>query len=260
MRTRIVLLVLAILAVAGFAALNWSEIIRPAPLLFGPVVADAPMGAILLGLLAFATLLFVIAAGTIRTRALMESRQHYKTLEAQRELADKAEASRFTDLRQHLDTQLRELRERDGVHMSESHKTMLENQRELRAQLEQINRTLAARLADIEHRLDARLDRLHVPAQPVAAMNTPATPTPAVPTVQHPVQTPPVHRETLHQAAREVEREHAAAQARRDAMPAANLHPVAAERIHQQQMNDRRQQPAADDKPASQQAGWRRWF
>lgn len=254
MRTRIVLLVVAILLVAGFAALNWSEIIRPAPLLFGPVIVDAAMGAILLGLLAFATLVFVLATGAIRTRALMESRQHYKTLEAQRELADKAEASRFTDLRQHLDTQLRELRERDGVHISESHQAMLENQRELRAQLEQINRTLAARLADIEHRLDTRLDRLHVPAQAVPAV-TPAMSTPAM---AAPMQ-PPVHRETLHPAAREVEREHAAAQARRDAMPVANPHPVAAERIHQQQMNERRPQ-GADDKPATQQAGWRRWF
>src|SRR5438128_68278 len=50
MRTRTIVLVVAILLVAGFAALNWSEIVRTSPLLFGPVVADAPMGLILLGL------------------------------------------------------------------------------------------------------------------------------------------------------------------------------------------------------------------
>src|SRR5690606_33161895 len=103
------------LLVAAFAALNWGEIIRPSPLLIGPVVMDAPMGAILLGLLALATIVFVLSAGTIRTQSLIESREHHKTLEAQRALADKAEASRFTDLRQHLDTQLGELRERDTI-------------------------------------------------------------------------------------------------------------------------------------------------
>ena len=45
MRSRSVLLVVAILLVAGFAALNWSEVVRPSPLLFGPVVMDAPLGA-----------------------------------------------------------------------------------------------------------------------------------------------------------------------------------------------------------------------
>jgi hypothetical protein len=32
MRTRTIALVVAILLVAGFAALNWAEIVRPAPL------------------------------------------------------------------------------------------------------------------------------------------------------------------------------------------------------------------------------------
>src|SRR4051812_42022218 len=52
MRARVVLLVVAILLIAAFAALNWSEVTRTSPLLFGPVVMDAPLGAILLGLLA----------------------------------------------------------------------------------------------------------------------------------------------------------------------------------------------------------------
>jgi len=111
MRTRFVLLVVAILLIAGFAALNWSEIIRPSPLLFGPVVMDAPLGAILLGLLALAVVVFALSAASMRTSTLLESRHHYKELEAQRALADKAEASRFTELRTHFDTHMRELRE-----------------------------------------------------------------------------------------------------------------------------------------------------
>ncbi|NNU43042.1 hypothetical protein [Ramlibacter montanisoli] len=42
MRSRFILMVVAILLIAGFAALNWTEIIRPTPVAFGPLVMDAP--------------------------------------------------------------------------------------------------------------------------------------------------------------------------------------------------------------------------
>ena len=112
MRARLIILVLAILAVAGFAALNWSEFLRTTPLSFGLVVAEAPFGLILLGMLAVALVAFLVVSGTQQTRYLVEAHQHAKALAAQRELADKAEASRFTDLRQHMDVQLRESRQR----------------------------------------------------------------------------------------------------------------------------------------------------
>ena len=159
MRTRTIALVVAILLVAGFAALNWAEIIRPAPLLFGPVVADAPMGLILLGLLALTLVLFLASSAAIRTQSLMDYRHHQKTLEAQRELADKAEASRFTDLRQHLDTHLKEMRERDAIAATEFDKAMAQNRREMQAQMEQMNRMVSARLNELEHRLESRFER-----------------------------------------------------------------------------------------------------
>ena len=67
MRTRAILLVLAVLAVAGFAALNWGEFLRSSPLLFGPVVMDAPLGLIMLLLLGLATVAFVLTTAAIRT-------------------------------------------------------------------------------------------------------------------------------------------------------------------------------------------------
>ena len=153
MRIRGILFVVAILLVAAFAALNWSEIARSVPLSFGVFVMEAPLGAILLGLLAVAAVAFALSSAAIRTQALVDSRTHHKTLEAQRALADTAEASRFTELRTHLDTQLRELRERDAIAATEFHKAMVNSQRELRTQLEQMNHTLAARLSDMDTRL-----------------------------------------------------------------------------------------------------------
>lgn len=164
MRARMIVLVVAILAVAGFAALNWSEFLRTTPLSFGLLVAEAPFGLILLGIITALLLTFVISSATSRTEYLMESRTHHKALEAQRDLAQKAEASRFTDLRQHLDAQLRENRQREAIAAAEFEKAMVQSQRELRTQLEQMNRLVAARLLEIETRIDARLDQRARPA------------------------------------------------------------------------------------------------
>ena len=67
MRARMIVLVIAILAVAGFVALNWSEFLRASPLSFGLVVADAPLGLILLGILTITLLTFLISSAHLRT-------------------------------------------------------------------------------------------------------------------------------------------------------------------------------------------------
>lgn len=167
MRARTVILVVAILLVAGFAALNWSEIVRSQPLSFGLFVTSAPLGMILLGLLVLTLVLFLASATAMHTRSLMDYRQHQKTLEAQRELADKAEASRFVDLRNHLDQHLKEMRERDVIAASEFDKAMLQTRREVQAQMEQINRMLSARLTEMEQRLAGA--RGPLPATPAAS-------------------------------------------------------------------------------------------
>jgi hypothetical protein len=225
MRTRTIVLVVAILLVAGFAALNWSEIVRPAPLLLGPVVMDAPLGLILLAVLAITLVLFLASTAAMRTQSLIDYRQHQKTLEAQRDLADKAEASRFVDLRQHLDTHLKEMRERDAIAASEFDKAMLQSRRELQTQMEQVNRTISARLNELEHRLEARLERAGIGRGPVVADVVPS---------------PAVHQPVPAQQVREAEiREE--------------------ERLRDERIRAGREEPAAAaDRPA--ETGWRRWF
>jgi len=227
MRTRTTLLVVAILLVAGFAALNWSEIVRSTPLSFGLMVTDAPLGLILLTLLGVTLVLFLAASAAMRTQSLLDYRTHQKTLEAQRDLADKAEASRFTDLRQHLDTHLKEMRERDAIAASEFDKAMLQSRREVQTQMEQMNRMLSARLNEMEQRLAGRT-------------------TSAVPPVRNDV-VPPVQDPAL--AARDVQvRE----QRLRDE-----------ERLRDESMRDERElrreeRATAADRPA--ESGWRKWF
>ncbi len=160
MRARLFFLVVAILLVAGFAAQNWAEFTRTSPLNFGLVVEEAPLGLIMLAVFGVTLLVFLLGSAMQESRHMVESSRHAKSLQAQRDLAEKAEASRFTELRQQLDTHLRDNRQRESVVASEFEKVMVQHQRELRSQLDAINRTLEGRLNELESHLEARLERL----------------------------------------------------------------------------------------------------
>ena len=81
MRARFLLLVLAILLVAGFAALNWPEVMRTSPLNFGLFTMDASLGAILLGLLALGLLLFMASSAMLRSRMMITENRFTRDLQ-----------------------------------------------------------------------------------------------------------------------------------------------------------------------------------
>lgn len=243
MRSRLPVLVVAILLVAAFAAMNWSEVVRPADLLIGPVVTEAPLGLILLSILGITLVAFMVSSTVATSRYNSETRQHLRSLEASRELADKAEASRFVELRNHLDTQLRELRQRDAIAATEIEKAMVNSQRELRTQLEQMNRTMAARLTELEHRLDARFER--TPGLTASAAR--------------PTMPQQVRQEHADMAAREahLREEHAREEKLREERR------LAEQRAMDERTVEHREERAvaADQRAAEQQpSGWRRWF
>lgn len=156
MRIRTVLLVLASVAVVLFTLLNWPEITRPTELNLGWQTTTAPLGLVLLGLLLLAGVVFLAVSASSHTRHLVETRQHAKTLQAQRDLAERAEASRFTDLRQQIETHLRESRQREATHATELDQSLGRHVRELRNQLQDLQRSLAMRLGEMEARLANR--------------------------------------------------------------------------------------------------------
>jgi hypothetical protein len=209
-------------------------------------VVDAPLGAILLALLALAVVVFALSAASMRTSTLLESRHHYKELEAQRSLADKAEASRFTELRQHFDTHLRELRERDAIAVTELEKSRLESQREIRTQLEQINRTVSARLNELEHRLESRFERMGGGRGPVVG-----TPVPMVRDEVHPNA---VQEHAQAQQVRETEA-HQAQMREEERMREERLRD---DRIREERELRGDKRETTPDRPA--ESGWRRWF
>ena len=164
MGPRLFVFLVASAAVAGFAALNWAEFMRPIPLNFLLIEAVAPLGLVLLVMLGITLLTALISSATHRTQNLLDARGHSKALQVQRDLAEKAEASRFTDLRQHLDAQLRENRQHEALAEAEFVKAVTQSHHELQVQMNEMNRTLISRLGDIEYRLDPRSDRTRTTA------------------------------------------------------------------------------------------------
>lgn len=163
MRARLVYIVLALIVVGGVAALNWTEFNRTEPMSFGLVTTEGSVGLFMLAAFGLTILVMLLSSAVQESRYMMESHRHAKALQAQRDLADKAEASRFTELRQYLDTNLRDNRQREAIAATEFEKAMVQSQRELRSQIEQVGRALDARLGQLEARIDGRPQR----AQPV---------------------------------------------------------------------------------------------
>ena len=105
----VILVVLAL--IAAFALVNWNALATPIPvsLLVGTV--DMPLGMMLLSALVGVVLLLGLYVLLLRTAMYTESRRMAQELAAQRELADKAEASRFTELSAHLAQQVAGLKQ-----------------------------------------------------------------------------------------------------------------------------------------------------
>jgi hypothetical protein len=166
MRARLVYIVVAAIVVCGIAALNWPEVTRTTHLNFGLAAADAPLGAILFGAFLLTLVVFLLSSAVTESRHMLLWNRHNRELQTQRDLAERAETSRFTDLRQHMDNTLRETRQRDTIASREFEKSMLQSHRELRTHLENMSRALMARLGELESRFGGR-----VPAQDAVAAN-----------------------------------------------------------------------------------------
>ena len=108
MHLRNVALLVVLGAVALFAALNWG-VMTPTTLSLGFAEVQAPLGLVLLAMLAVICALFLFYLVYLQTTVLLEHRRHARELETQRQLADQAEASRFTELRTLLEARLDQL-------------------------------------------------------------------------------------------------------------------------------------------------------
>jgi len=146
------LLVIALLIVL-LAALNWTTLATPTLISLGVTSVTAPLGLIMLGLTVLLAIFFVAYVLTLQGSVLLETRRHTKEMQLQRDLADKAEASRLAELRTSVDAQLQQHAldarvARDGV-LSRIDRL----EQTLAQRLEQSDNTTAAYIGQIEDRL-----------------------------------------------------------------------------------------------------------
>jgi len=83
MNLRSVLLIVVLLLIGAFAALNWSVLLAPTDLSLGIAMVKAPLGLILLGLMVLLAVAFLIYIVVLQAGMMAESRRIAKELKAQ---------------------------------------------------------------------------------------------------------------------------------------------------------------------------------
>jgi hypothetical protein len=100
----------------------------------------------------------------METENLLASRQHARDMAALRELADKAEASRFTELRVFMNTQVHDQLQREEAMARAFAAHVRQSQQELQLKIEQNGNSLAASIGELEDRLARHGIGSHMPA------------------------------------------------------------------------------------------------
>lgn len=103
MRVLTVAILVVLALVVALVGLNWAAMTAPVGLSVGPTTLELPLGLTLLVLMSVLVALVAAYAVYLQGSALMEARRMSKEMLASRDLADKAEASRFTELRHFLE-------------------------------------------------------------------------------------------------------------------------------------------------------------
>ena len=152
LRTLLIVLVLGLLVI--FALFNWSAFMSPTTLTFGIGTVEAPLGLILLAMFGLVTLLFLVYVVFLQSSSLLETRRQTRELQSQRELADRAEESRFQQLRSAMETELRSLDTQTTEFKAEIITRLDALERDMRLAIEQSSNTLAAYLGEIEDRFE----------------------------------------------------------------------------------------------------------
>jgi uncharacterized integral membrane protein len=141
--SRVVLVVVVLGLLILFTLANWNTFIAPTRLSLVVTEVEAPFGLVMLGFSAVLAAALLWYALRVQIGALTESRRQAEELRRHRELADQAEASRFTDLKQYLERELAALRQ-----------AQQDSEQRLRDELAATTNTLSACIGELDDRLE----------------------------------------------------------------------------------------------------------
>jgi uncharacterized integral membrane protein len=153
-KTFFLLLVLAVVAL--FAAINWNSFMMPMNLWLLFTSVNAPLGLIMLGVTAVITSLFLIFIAYLQASMLSDTRRFEKEIQAQRKLAEQAEASRINELRNFLESELLKIEQKTAAAESALKTRIDQLDGDLRSFVEQAGNTLAAYIGELEDRLEKK--------------------------------------------------------------------------------------------------------
>ncbi len=154
MKIRTLFLVIVIAAIAAFVALNWNSFLTPTTLSLGVAVVHAPLGLVMLGLLVFLAAVFLVLVVYLQTSFLLEARRNAKELQANRELAQQAEVSRYTELRGFVDGEMKKQADLDAESRAAVLARLDQLDSDVRSAIEQTSNTLSAYIDELEDRLE----------------------------------------------------------------------------------------------------------
>ena len=140
-RSLLVVIVLGLLAI--FTIVNWGTFITPTHLSLVVTSVEAPLGLVMLGFTAVLAAVLLAYALKVQINALSDARRQTEELRRQRELADQAEASRFTELRQYLEQELASVKQ-----------AQQDSEQRFRDELATSTNTLAACIGEVDERLE----------------------------------------------------------------------------------------------------------
>ena len=140
-RSLLVVIVLGLLAI--FTIVNWGTFITPTHLSLVVTSVEAPLGLVMLGFTAVLAAVLLGYALKVQINALSDTRRQSEELRRQRELADQAEASRFTELRQYLEQELASVKQ-----------AQQDSEQRFRDELATSTNTLAACIGEVDERLE----------------------------------------------------------------------------------------------------------
>lgn len=148
------ILVLVFVLLAAFATLNWVAMTAPSTLSLGFVDVFAPLGMVMLVFTATISALLIVYILLLQAGVILEARRLTKEVKAQRELADTAEASRFTELRALLESEMLRIEAQGTASNREFVARMEKSEQGMQQNLAEATGTLSAYLGEIEDKLD----------------------------------------------------------------------------------------------------------
>ena len=148
MRFRTLFLFVVLALTVLFALLNWPAFTAPTTLslVFGTV--EAPLGLVMLGVVLVLGAMCLAYLVYVQGSALMDSRRHAKELQVHRDLVERAETSRFTELHNFVNAELRKMEEMQADSRSLLLARIEQMEQRTRTMLQETGRVLEER---IEH-------------------------------------------------------------------------------------------------------------